>query len=74
LTGAELAAQISSKDQLKFDLDFGKAESRLLLGQWDQAEQDCETLHTIAGTKLNTANVFRLQSELAAAKSCDYLG
>ncbi|MBS1953988.1 MAG: AAA family ATPase [Cyanobacteria bacterium SZAS-4] len=60
-------------DQLNFDLNFAQAECKWLLKKWDEAEVECAQLFKISKNRLNTANAYRLQSEIVASQKCDYV-
>ncbi|CAN5711213.1 hypothetical protein BH10CYA1_BH10CYA1_06470 [soil metagenome] len=60
-------------DQVSFDLNFAQAECKWLLGKWDQAERECAQLLELSMNRLNLANAYRLQSEIVASQSCDYV-
>ncbi len=62
-----------SDDQLNFDLVFAQAECKWLLGRWNEAEHECAQLFKLSQNRLNTANAYRLKSEIVASQSCDYV-
>ncbi|HEY9730646.1 MAG TPA: AAA family ATPase [Drouetiella sp.] len=59
--------------QLAFDLLMAQAECKWLQGRYNEAELECARLHELSRNRLNTANAYKLQAEIVAAQSCDYV-
>lgn len=54
--------------QLAYDLHFSQAECEWLLGNYEQAEAQFEHLLTKSRSKLNKADIYRMQVELCISK------